>query len=145
MKGVFEHPARGPDERMALLVLLVARDLADEHHRDVRWSLTEHHLRGVLVQRARHAASRIGPEPGDLVDAVVGLVPSCSHSATAPVSLLVDLDDELVSLVSVHDRPPDRQRLASPSAASCSSSFGAPRQSVVTATASAAPRRGATT
>src|SRR4029079_12209686 len=51
-RGV-EDPPRGSDERMALLILLIARLLADEHEPRVRRAFAEDRLRGVLVQMAR--------------------------------------------------------------------------------------------
>src|SRR5579875_3643972 len=54
--GVRERPGEnatgGPDERMPLLVLLIARLLADHHHARMRRSFAGHHLRGIAIQRA---------------------------------------------------------------------------------------------
>ena len=59
---VVEHVAGGPDERVALLVFLVARHLAHQHERRVRRTFTEHDLRCVLPQRTRPALRCFGAQ-----------------------------------------------------------------------------------
>ncbi len=64
--GSLERPVQessgGPDERQALLVLLVARLLADQHHARMRVARAEHGLRGIGPQRAVLALASLPPE-----------------------------------------------------------------------------------
>ena len=62
-----EDPPGGTDERVPLLIFLVARLLADEHERGARRALAEHGLCGVLVKSARRAATRGARELGRIV------------------------------------------------------------------------------
>src|SRR4029077_21140666 len=55
---VQDSPGR-PDERTPLLVLLIARLLAEKHHRRIRLSLSEHGRRRALVQVAARARGRV--------------------------------------------------------------------------------------
>ena len=56
LERAVEQPAGGADEGQSLLVLLVARLLAHQHHPRVRVAGAEHRLRGVGPQRAVLAA-----------------------------------------------------------------------------------------
>ena len=57
-----EQPPRGPDERLALPVLLIAGLLADEHDPGVRGARAEHGLVGLPVQRTAPASGGRLPE-----------------------------------------------------------------------------------
>jgi hypothetical protein len=57
-----QDPARGPDERVALLVLLVARLLTDQRDGNARAAFAEHRLRRPPVQIAPRALRRLIPE-----------------------------------------------------------------------------------
>ena len=59
LERAVEEASGRPDEGQPLLVLLVARLLADQHHPRVRVAGAEHRLRGVRPQRAVLAASRL--------------------------------------------------------------------------------------
>jgi hypothetical protein len=51
-QGRVEQRARWPDERVTLKILLVAGLLAHEQDARARWTLAEHGLRRVQVERA---------------------------------------------------------------------------------------------
>src|SRR6185437_13004796 len=57
-----QDPARGPDERMALFVLLVTRLLTDQRDGNARPAFAEHRLRRPPVQIAPRALGRLVPE-----------------------------------------------------------------------------------
>src|ERR1700751_3125945 len=73
-----QDPARGPDERMAPLVFLVTRLLADQRHGRTRPAFAEHRLRRALVQVAsvHEAASSLRS---------CQLVTACPYPARAPI------------------------------------------------------------
>ncbi|MGI9030383.1 MAG: hypothetical protein ACR2HP_10430, partial [Ilumatobacteraceae bacterium] len=60
-----QHPAGRSDERVALVVLLITRLLADQHQSGLAGAFAEHGAGGVLVQRAPGA---IGGGGSQLID-----------------------------------------------------------------------------
>ena len=58
LERLIEQPPRRTHERQSLLIFLVARLLADEHHARVRVAGAEYRLRGVRPERAILAAPR---------------------------------------------------------------------------------------
>ena len=64
LERLVEEPARGPDERPAGLVLLIARLLANEHCRGLAGALTEDRLRPDLPEVATLAAGGRLPQRG---------------------------------------------------------------------------------
>jgi hypothetical protein len=60
---LIQHMPGGANERMALLVLLVAGLLADEEERRVQAALAEHDLRRAFIQRAPRARPGIRGQP----------------------------------------------------------------------------------
>ena len=66
MQQLVQQLPGAADERKALLVLVEARPLADEHQVGVGVPVAEHHLGALLGERAEHAAPRLLVE-GDQV------------------------------------------------------------------------------
>ncbi len=57
-EGAVEHLSGRTDERLALQVFLIARLLADKHHRCVRGPFAKDGLGCVLIERATFTARR---------------------------------------------------------------------------------------